>query len=257
MKKQSLCYIYQVAEKSGRKGALAMGYTLDIVLVAVCVAFVAIGAHRGFIRSAAHFLGAVVAASLAGLLGGAAAQWVFDTLFRPGLVERIGESLASLGSGDTYTAVQGVFASLPDFILRALEQAGVTAASVTEALAGQSGQAADLIADGLGPGVCGLSQRCWRSSCCSACLWLLVRVAGQPAGHGVPPAHPARRGRPAGRRVRPAAGGGFHLDRPGGGPGVHPHAGRRRPGPGGNGPAPVLPGRVWSVNWNPLGIMFQ
>ena len=55
--------------------------------------------------------------SLAGLLGGAAAQWVFDTLFRPGLVERIGESLASLGSGDTYTAVQGVFASLPDFIL--------------------------------------------------------------------------------------------------------------------------------------------
>ena len=26
-----------------------MGYTLDIVLVAVCVAFVAIGAHRGFI----------------------------------------------------------------------------------------------------------------------------------------------------------------------------------------------------------------
>lgn len=128
-----------------------MGYTLDIVLVAVCVAFVAIGAHRGFIRSAAHFLGAVVAASLAGLLGGAAAQWVFDTLFRPGLVERIGESLASLGSGDTYTAVQGVFASLPDFILRALEQAGVTAASVTEALAGQSGQAADLIADALAP----------------------------------------------------------------------------------------------------------
>lgn len=123
-----------------------MGYTLDIVLVAVCVAFVAIGAHRGFIRSAAHFLGAVVAASLAGLLGGAAAQWVFDTLFRPGLVERIGESLASLGSGDTYTAVQGVFASLPDFILRALEQAGVTAASVTEALAGQSGQAADALA---------------------------------------------------------------------------------------------------------------
>jgi hypothetical protein len=137
--------------KIRRKGAFAMGYTLDIVLVAVCVVFVAIGAHRGFIRSAAHFLGAVVAASLAGLLGGAAAQWVFDTLFRPGLVERIGESLASLGSGDTYTAVQGVFASLPDFILRALEQAGVTAASVTEALAGQSGQAADLIADALAP----------------------------------------------------------------------------------------------------------
>ena len=40
---------------------------------------------------------------------------------------------------------------MPEFVLRALEDAGVTAASVTEALAGQSGQAADLIADSLSP----------------------------------------------------------------------------------------------------------
>lgn len=128
-----------------------MGYVWDVVFVGICVAFVAIGAHRGFIRSAAHFLGAVISACLAALLGGAVAQWVFDALFRPALVERIGESLANLGNGDTYTAVQGVFSSLPEFVLRALEDAGVTAASVTEALAGQSGQAADLIADSLSP----------------------------------------------------------------------------------------------------------
>ena len=128
-----------------------MGYVWDVVFVGICVVFVAIGAHRGFIRSAAHFLGAVISACLAALLGGAVAQWVFDALFRPALVERIGESLANLGNGDTYTAVQGVFSSLPEFVLRALEDAGVTAASVTEALAGQSGQAADLIADSLSP----------------------------------------------------------------------------------------------------------
>ncbi len=128
-----------------------MGYVWDVVFVGICVAFVAIGAHRGFIRSAAHFLGAVISACLAALLGGAVAQWVFDALFRPALVERIGESLANLGNGDTYTAVQGVFSSLPEFVLRALKDAGVTAASVTEALAGQSGQAADLIADSLSP----------------------------------------------------------------------------------------------------------
>ena len=128
-----------------------MGYVWDVVFVGICVAFVAIGAHRGFIRSAAHFLGAVISACLAALLGGAVAQWVFDALFRPALVERIGESLANLGNGDTYTAVQGVFSSLPEFVLRALEDAGVTAASVTEALAGQSGQVADLIADSLSP----------------------------------------------------------------------------------------------------------
>ena len=128
-----------------------MGYALDLIIVVVCVLFVAIGAHRGFIRSAAHFLGAVIAASFAGLLGGPVAQWLFDILFRPALVERIGESLTELGNGDTYTMVQGVFASLPDFLIRALESGGVTAASVTEAMAAQSGQAADLIASALAP----------------------------------------------------------------------------------------------------------
>lgn len=128
-----------------------MGYVWDIVFVGVCVLFVAIGAHRGFIRSAAHFLGAVISACLAALLGGAVAQWIFDTLFRPALVERIGESLTNLGNGDTYTAVQGVLTTLPDFVLRALEDAGVTAASITDTLAGQSGQAAELIADSLSP----------------------------------------------------------------------------------------------------------
>lgn len=98
---------YLIAAKIG-EGVL-MGITLDIVLALVCVIFVAVGAHRGLIRSAAHFLGAVIAACLAALLGGAVAQWVFDALFRPALVERVGESLANLGNGDTYTAVQSVF----------------------------------------------------------------------------------------------------------------------------------------------------
>ncbi len=128
-----------------------MGYALDLIIAVVCVLFVAIGAHRGFIRSAAHFLGAVFAASFAGILGGPVAQWLFDMLFRPALVERIGESLIELGNGDTYTMVQGVFASLPDFLIRALESGGVTAASVTEAMAAQSGQAADLVASALAP----------------------------------------------------------------------------------------------------------
>ena len=214
-----------------------MGYTLDIVLVAVCVAFVAIGAHRGFIRSAAHFLGAVVAASLAGLLGGAAAQWVFDTLFRPGLVERIGESLASLGSGDTYTAVQGVFASLPDFILRALEQAGVTAASVTEALAGQSGQAADLIADALAPVFVGFLKVL--AVIVLFCLFMIVvRIVANLLATVF--------------HLPILRGGDFHLDCPGGGAGVHPHADRRHPSPGGNSPAPIVPGRAGG-QLEPLG----
>ena len=128
-----------------------MGYVLDILIVAVCVVFIVVGAYRGLIRSAAHFLGAVLAACLASALGGPLAQWVFDTLFRPALVERIGESLTSFGSGDTLAAVQQVLSSLPDFILRALEQAGVTDVTIASSLASQSCQAASAIADALSP----------------------------------------------------------------------------------------------------------
>lgn len=126
-----------------------MGYVLDILIVAVCVVFIVVGAYRGLIRSAAHFLGAVLAACLASALGGPLAQWVFNTLFRPALVERIGESLTSFGSGDTLAAVQQVLSSLPDFILRALEQAGVTDVTIASSLANQSSQAASAIADAL------------------------------------------------------------------------------------------------------------
>ncbi len=123
----------------------------DIAFAVVCFLFVVLGARRGFIQSAAHFLGAMIAACLAGALGGLAAQWLFDTLFRQALVERIGESLASLGSGDTLTAVQGVLSTLPDFLMRALEGAGITAATITAGVASQSGQTAQAIADALSP----------------------------------------------------------------------------------------------------------
>ena len=128
-----------------------MNYALDIVLLCVFLLFVAVGIRRGFIRSAAHFLGAVLSACLAAMLGGAAAQWVFDALFRDALVEKIGESLATIGTGDAGVAVESFLASLPEFIVRALESAGVTASTISGGIATQSGQAAGLIADALAP----------------------------------------------------------------------------------------------------------
>lgn len=128
-----------------------MNLTLDIVILCVFLLFVAIGVRRGFIRSAAHFLGSVIAAFLASALGGAAAQWVFDTLFRGALVEKISETISSLGAGDAAAALDGVLATLPDFIARALRDAGVTASRLEGAISAQSGQAAELIADSLAP----------------------------------------------------------------------------------------------------------
>lgn len=129
-----------------------MNYILDIVLLCVIFLFVAVGVRRGFIKSAAHFLGAVIAAFLASALGGAAAQWIYDALFRQALVEKISSSVSSLSGQDAaVAAVREFFNSLPDFIVRVLQDAGVTAASLEGILSTKAGETAELIADALSP----------------------------------------------------------------------------------------------------------
>lgn len=126
-------------------------YALDGILLVVFLLFILVGVRRGFVRSAAHFLGAVLSACLASALGGAAAQWLFDTFFRGALVEKVQESIATLGAGDLAAAAQSFLASLPDFVLRVLESAGISAASITGQLQSQTGQAAEVVADALAP----------------------------------------------------------------------------------------------------------
>lgn len=128
-----------------------MGYVLDAVIIGVCLICVLVGVQRGFIRSAVHFLGSVIAACLASVLGGAAAHWLFDNFFRNAMVEKISSTLDSLGAGSATAAVEQILSSLPDFLVRALEDAGVTASSVSGEITAQTGQAAVMITNYLAP----------------------------------------------------------------------------------------------------------
>lgn len=128
-----------------------MNYILDLVLFGVFVLFVAMGVFRGFVRSAVHFFGSIIAACLSAVLGGLAAQWLFDSMFRSALVERVQSSLNMLGTSDALSSLDSVLASLPDFIVRALEDAGVSASSISGSIMSQSGVAAERIADLLAP----------------------------------------------------------------------------------------------------------
>lgn len=128
-----------------------MGYVLDAVIVGVCLICVFVGVQRGFIRSAVHFLGSVIAACLASVLGGAAAKWLFDNFFRGAMIEKIGSTLEDLGAGNAAAAVEQILASLPDFLVRALEEAGVTASSVSGEITAQTTQAAVMITNYLAP----------------------------------------------------------------------------------------------------------
>lgn len=128
-----------------------MGYILDCIILAVCLICVLMGVRRGFIRSVVHFLGSIIAALLASALGGALAQWLFDTMFRGAMIEKINTSLQSLGTENAAAAASQVLASLPDFLVRALEEAGVTLETVSHAINTQTGQAAGMVVDYLAP----------------------------------------------------------------------------------------------------------
>lgn len=125
-----------------------MNFALDILLVVIIAIFVVAGVKRGFIKSAVRFLGAVISAVLASILGGMAAQWLYDTLFRAALVEKIGNTIVM---SDGVQAVQKVLSSLPDFIVRVLEAAGITEGSLSGDIAGQSGRIANVLASALEP----------------------------------------------------------------------------------------------------------
>ncbi len=128
-----------------------MGYILDGIILLICLICVLVGVKKGFIHSVVRFLGAVIAALLASTLGGAMAQWLFDTMFRGAMVEKINSSLQALGSENAAAAAGQVLASLPDFLVRALEEAGVTLETVSHAINSQTSGAAGMVVDYLSP----------------------------------------------------------------------------------------------------------
>lgn len=128
-----------------------MGYALDGAIAVICLIFVLVGVHRGFIRSLVHFFGSIIAAVLSSVLGGPLAQWVYDALFREAIVDKIHTSIMALGANNASGAAQQIIASLPDFLVRALEQAGVTAETISGGVKAQSAQAAELIAGYISP----------------------------------------------------------------------------------------------------------
>lgn len=161
-----------------------MPYILDLVLFGVFVLFVALGVFRGFIRSAIHFLGSIIAACLAAVLGGLAAQWLFDTMFRAALVERVQSSLNMLGTHDALSSVDNLLASLPDFIVRALEDAGITASTIGGGIASQSGAAAEYIADLLAPTFIGFIK-VLAVIVLFALLMVVVRILAEVLSHAL------------------------------------------------------------------------
>lgn len=138
------------AEKGDGK---QMQIVLDAAAAVVIVLFAIVGAKKGFIKSCADFLGAVIAMIGAGILSNPAAQWVYVTFFREPLIEKISAAVVGLGTGE---AVSAVFSGFPDVIQRALSAAGITEGSVVAQLQSGAKGVAEGITDALSPMLTGL-----------------------------------------------------------------------------------------------------
>lgn len=128
-----------------------MNLILDGILAVVILIFVAVGAKRGLLRSLTHLFGTILSAILAGVFGEMAAVWIFNTLFRESLVEKITVSVNGMGVDGLNKVVENLFAEMPEFVVRALEGMGISAASLETNITESGKQAAVAITDALSP----------------------------------------------------------------------------------------------------------
>lgn len=130
-----------------------MQYALDLAVLVLMILFIVVGAKRGFVKSFSNFFGALFAMIGASILSGPAATWLYNTLFRNALEEKIATAVSGLGTADAVTAV---FSDFPELIQRALKAAGITQGSVMAQLQGGADSVAKGITDALSPMLTGL-----------------------------------------------------------------------------------------------------
>lgn len=122
---------------------------LDIILLAVFVFCVILGVRKGLIRSALQFAGTIAAACLSGWLGNMAAHSIYNNFFRPAIIQKVNEQIAN--TSGTNHGIYNVFSSLPEFMVRALEEIGITQQSLQSEIDAQTGKAAAIVADAFAP----------------------------------------------------------------------------------------------------------
>lgn len=125
-----------------------MNIALDMILLVVLIISLIVGIYRGLIKSAARFLGSIIAVCVSALFGGVIATWLFDTFFRDSFTEKINASITGMTGQENLT---GLFDSLPEFIQRALESAGISQQSIEGSLTQTQGEVAEALVDAAAP----------------------------------------------------------------------------------------------------------
>ena len=103
-----------------------MGILLDIGFVIIILLCVVFGYKKGFFKSIAGFIGAVIAMFLAWVLAGLIANALYQGVFREKLIDNISSVLSNDALASFPEKAAQVVANLPGFLSNTLNNQGIT-----------------------------------------------------------------------------------------------------------------------------------
>ena len=135
-----------------------MGILLDIGFVIIILLCVVFGYKKGFFKSIAGFIGAVIAMFLAWVLAGLIANALYQGIFREKLIDNISAILSNDALASFPEKAAQVVANLPGFLSNTLNNQGITSSQIEQSLQAAGNNAAPATADLISPAVIWLLQ---------------------------------------------------------------------------------------------------
>ena len=135
-----------------------MGILLDIGFVIIILLCVVFGYKKGFFKSIAGFIGAVIAMFLAWVLAGLIANTLYQGIFREKLIDNISAVLSNDALASFPEKAAQVVANLPGFLSNTLNNQGITSSQIEQSLQAAGNNAAPATADLISPAVIWLLQ---------------------------------------------------------------------------------------------------
>ena len=135
-----------------------MGILLDIGFVIIILLCVVLGYKKGFFKSIAGFIGAVIAMFLAWVLAGLIANALYQGIFREKLIDHISAVLSNDALASFPEKAAQVVANLPGFLSNTLNNQGITSSQIEQSLQAAGNNAAPATADLISPAVIWLLQ---------------------------------------------------------------------------------------------------
>ena len=135
-----------------------MGILLDIGFVIIILLCVVFGYKKGFFKSIAGFIGAVIDMFLAWVLAGLIANALYQGVFREKLIDNISSVLSNDALASFPEKAAQVVANLPGFLSNTLNNQGITSSQIEQSLQAAGSNAAPATADLISPAVIWLLQ---------------------------------------------------------------------------------------------------